>query len=168
MLPSTILPKKKAIEFYRILGYNTFKEYKEDVAMRIHESGENYLEAIYVLNKQNGQCRSIDIARHMNFSKPTISIAMRSFREEGYIVIDEGGYITLTEKGLAVANRVYERHQLLMSALIALGVSEETAEADACKIEHDISDETLNCIRKHMEAMQKKPTQQKKLSIELL
>ncbi len=136
--------------------------------MKIHESAENYLEAIYVLTEQNGQVRSIDIARHMNFSKPTISIAMRSFREEGYILVDENGLITLTEKGQAVADRIYQRHQLLTDALKALGVSEETAEADACKIEHDISEETLACIRKHLDAMQKKPKQQKKLSVELL
>lgn len=136
--------------------------------MKIHESAENYLEAIYVLTEQNGQVRSIDIARHMNFSKPTISIAMRSFREEGYILVDENGLITLTEKGQAVADRIYQRHQLLTDALKALGVSEETAEADACKIEHDISEETITCIRKHLDAMQKKPKQQKKLSVELL
>jgi len=136
--------------------------------MQIHESAENYLEAIYVLNEQNGHVRSIDIARYMNFSKPTISIAMRSFREEGYIVVDESGMISLTEKGLAVANRVYERHRILTTALLALGVSEETAETDACKIEHDISDETLDCIRKHMEQFQKKSTPKKDLSVELL
>jgi len=136
--------------------------------MQIHESAENYLEAIYVLNEQNGHVRSIDIARYMNFSKPTISIAMRSFREEGYIVVDESGMISLTEKGLAVANRVYERHRILTTALLALGVSKETAETDACKIEHDISDETLDCIRKHMEQFQKKSTPKKDLSVELL
>ena len=136
--------------------------------MQIHESAENYLEAIYVLNEQNGHVRIIDFARYMNFSKPTISIAMRSFREEGYIVVDESGMISLTEKGLAVANRVYERHRILTTALLALGVSEETAETDACKIEHDISDETLDCIRKHMEQFQKKSTPKKDLSVELL
>ncbi len=136
--------------------------------MQIHESAENYLEAIFVLNEQNGQVRSIDIARHMNFSKPTISIAMRSFREAGYILVDENGFITLTEKGLAVANRVYKRHQILTTALMAIGVSEEAAEADACKIEHDISEETLYCIQRHMEQFQKKSAPRKDLSIELL
>ena len=136
--------------------------------MNIHESAENYLEAIYVLNEQNGQVRSIDIARHMNFSKPTISIAMRQFREDGYITVDDNGLISLTEKGLEVANRVYMRHQLLTDALLALGVSEETAEADACKIEHDISEETLECIKRHMDAMQKKHAPKKDLSVELL
>lgn len=136
--------------------------------MKIQESAENYLEAIYVLNEQNGQVRSIDIARYMNFSKPTISIAMRSFREDGYITVDDNGLITLTEKGAAVANRVYTRHQLLTDALISIGVSAETADADACKIEHDISDETLECIKKYMASVQKKAAPKKDLSVELL
>ena len=136
--------------------------------MQIHESAENYLEAIFVLKEQNGQVRSIDIARHMGFSKPTISIAMRQFREEGYVIVDENGFISLTDKGLAVADRVYKRHQVLTTALMAIGVSEETAEADACKIEHDISDETLSCIQRHMEQYQRKSSPKKDLSVELL
>ena len=118
--------------------------------MQIHESAENYLEAIYVLNEQNGHVRSIDIARYMNFSKPTISIAMRSFREEGYIVTDSDGGITLTEKGLSIAERMCERHNVIAGALIALGVSEETAYVDSCKIEHDISEESFEKIKKFL------------------
>ncbi len=136
--------------------------------MQIHESAENYLEAIYILTNTKDPVRSIDIVRYMNFSKPTVSIAMRSFREEGYIVIDENGFITLTEKGLKIAKRVYDRHQLLTDALIALGVSRENAEADACKIEHDISEETMLCIQKHMQMHQKKTAPKKELGVELL
>ncbi len=136
--------------------------------MKIHESAENYLETIYVLNEQNGQVRSIDIARHMNFSKPTISIAMRQFREDGYITVDDNGLISLTDKGLEIANRVYKRHQLLTDALVSIGVSEETADADACKIEHDISEETLECIQRYMETIRKKSAPKKDLSVELL
>ena len=148
--------------------YNVSKQSKEDVFMQIHESAENYLEAIYILTSTNEPVRSIDIVRYMNFSKPTVSIAMRNFHDEGFISIDESGYITLTEKGYKIAKRIYDRHQLLTDALMALGVSRENAEADACKIEHDISEETMLCIQKHMQMHQKKVSPKKELGVELL
>ncbi|MBQ2614485.1 MAG: metal-dependent transcriptional regulator [Clostridia bacterium] len=119
--------------------------------MQIKESAENYLEAILMLRTKNGSVRSIDIAHHMNFTKASVSVAMKSFRQEGYITVDGDGEIFLTEKGNAVAQRVYERHQVITQALMALGVSEETASQDSCKIEHDISEETFLCIKKFLE-----------------
>ena len=115
--------------------------------MQIKESAENYLETILMLRTQNGSVRSIDIAHHMEFTKASVSVAMKNFRQEGYITVDEDGEIHLTEKGKAIAVRVYERHQVITEALIALGVSPETASADSCKIEHDISEETFLCIK---------------------
>jgi DtxR family Mn-dependent transcriptional regulator len=115
--------------------------------MKIKESAENYLEAIYMLKKKNGQVRSIDIATHLQFSKPSISYAMKRFREDGYITMDKGGLISLTEKGTKVAERVYERHRLLSKYLISLGVSEETAIEDACRMEHVISEETFEKMK---------------------
>lgn len=117
--------------------------------MKIQESAENYLETIYVLNKKNGSVRSIDVANDLSFSKASVSIAMKSFREEGYITVDEDGALNLTEKGLEIALRVYERHEILAKALMALGVDEETAYDDACKIEHHISDTSVEKIKEH-------------------
>lgn len=110
--------------------------------MIIKESAENYLEAILKLTEKNGDVRSIDIAEDLNLSKPSVSVAMKNFRENGYINVDDAGHITLTEKGLEIAKKTYSRHKLIKDLLIKIGVSEDTAEADACKIEHDISDET--------------------------
>ena len=115
--------------------------------MKILESGENYLETILMLSQKNGEVRSIDIVNEMNFSKPSVSVAMKQFRENGYILMDENGYISLTEKGLAIAEKVYERHTVLTKCLMKLGVSEETAKKDACRIEHDLSDETFEKIK---------------------
>lgn len=117
--------------------------------VKIQESAENYLETVYVLKKRNGSVRSIDVANELSFSKASVSIAMKNFREEGYITVDEDGYISLTEKGAAVAERVYERHEILAKALMALGVDEETAYEDACKIEHHISDKSVERIKEH-------------------
>ena len=117
--------------------------------MKIQESAENYLETIYVLNKKNGSIRSIDVANELSFSKASVSVAMKSFREEGYITVDEDGTLNLTEKGLEIALRVYERHEVLAKALMALGVDEETAYEDACKIEHHISDTSIEKIKEH-------------------
>ncbi len=117
--------------------------------MIIKESAENYLEAILMIQKQKGTVRSIDIANELNFTKPSVSVAMKHFREEGYIHVDENSYITLTQKGLEIAERVYERHQLIAQMLIALGVDEKTAYEDSCKIEHDLSDESFNKIKQH-------------------
>ena len=119
--------------------------------MKIKESAENYLETILILKQKLGNVRSIDIANELNFSKPSISVAMKHFREEGLITIDENGFILLTERGFAIANRVYNRHTLLTKALVAIGVSEETAKEDACRIEHDISDETFQKLKEFYE-----------------
>lgn len=118
--------------------------------MNIYESAEDYLERILVLKKKNGKVISIDIANSMNYSKPSISRAMKNLRENNYITINANGEIDLTEKGLEIANRIFERHTLLTKYFISLGVSEEIAKADACKIEHDISDETFEAIKNHV------------------
>ena len=115
--------------------------------MNIHESAEDYLETILILKNRLGQVRSIDIVREMNFSKPSISIAMKRLRENGYIEMDADGYITLLPPGEEIAARIYDRHQLLTEFLRQLGVSPENAAADACKIEHDISEESYERIK---------------------
>ena len=115
--------------------------------MRIHESAENYLETILALSKTKQFVRSIDIVNEMNFSKPSVSVAMKHLRESGHIVMDESGYITLTESGLEIANNIYERHQVLSALLIKLGVDQETAKEEACRIEHDISQDTFEKIK---------------------
>ncbi len=117
--------------------------------MKIQESAENYLEAILKLSLQNGQVRSIDIVNELHFSKPSISYAMKRLRENGYILMDPAGLITLTDAGRAIAERILNRHKVLSRYLIALGVEEEIAFADACRIEHVISPESFECIRKH-------------------
>jgi Mn-dependent DtxR family transcriptional regulator len=117
--------------------------------MEIHKSAEDYLETILKLQKRNGQVRSIDIVAEMNFSKPSVSVAMKKLREPGHVEMDSAGLLTLTEKGLAVAQRIYERHQVLTRMLTALGVDEATAAEEACRIEHDISDGTFEKIKAH-------------------
>lgn len=119
--------------------------------MIIKESGENYLETILMLTKEKGYARSIDIANELGFAKPSVSVAMKHFREEGYIETDKDGRITLTEKGLEVAEMVYERHQIIAKALMALGVDEKTAYDDSCKIEHDISRQSFEKIKEFLE-----------------
>ncbi len=118
--------------------------------MQIKESAENYLEAILVIGKEKGFVRSVDVANHLNFTKPSVSVAMKTFREEGYILMDPGGGITLTEKGRAIAERIYERHQVIAKALIALGVSEKQAYDDSCKIEHDLCDDSFDKIKAYL------------------
>ncbi len=119
--------------------------------MVIHESAEDYLEVILILKERIGQVRSIDIVNEMQFKKPSVSVAMKKLRENGYILTDHDGFITLTDKGLEVAERIYERHKVLTSVLISLGVDAETAAADACKIEHDLSDQTFAKLKEHIE-----------------
>ena len=126
--------------------------------MILHESSEDYLETILILTKRNGSVRSIDIVNEMNFSKPSISIAMKKLRENGYIEMDEGGLIRLTESGTEVAERTYRRHTLLLECLKALGVEEEKAEAEACRIEHVIDEDTYEKIKAYYEAHMKKET----------
>ncbi len=115
--------------------------------MIIKESAENYLEAILVIQKKKGYVRSIDIANELGFSKPSVSVAMKNFREAKYIKTDEEGFITLTEKGKKIAEDVYGRHQLIAEILISLGVDEETAYEDSCKIEHSLSQQTFTKIK---------------------
>lgn len=119
--------------------------------MSIHESGEDYLESILKLQQSLGQVRSIDIVGELGYSKPSVSIAMKRLRESGYIEMAQDGYITLTESGQQVAERIYGRHQALTSFFVALGVSKETAAADACKVEHDLSEETFQKLCQHAE-----------------
>lgn len=116
--------------------------------MSIQESGEMYLETILILSSQKPNVHAIDISEYMNFSKPSVSRAMGILKEEEYIVVAKDGSITLTEQGLNIATKIYERHEVLTKLLISLGVSEEIATEDACKIEHDISDETFEAIKK--------------------
>lgn len=116
----------------------------------MQESGEMYLETIYVLTKEHGHVRSIDICEYMGYSKPSISRAVGLLKQSGHILVDKDGYITLTPSGLAIAEGIYERHTLLSRMLMGLGVSAETAAEDACKMEHILSDETFAAIKQHM------------------
>lgn len=112
--------------------------------MKIHESAEDYLEQILMLKEQKSSVRSIDIAVAMGFSKPSVSIAMKNLRENGYISVDADGFITLEEPGLEIARRIYDRHRKLTAFFVALGVDPDIAAHDACKIEHDLSEETYS------------------------
>lgn len=118
--------------------------------MKIQESAENYLETIYILRKRNGSVRSIDIANELAFSKPSVSVAMKNLRENGYIEMDSDGSITLLDRGLEIAERMYERHTFLSDWLQLLGVAPETAAEDACRIEHVISAESFDAIKHHV------------------
>lgn len=118
--------------------------------MELRESAEDYLETILKLKERIGLVRSIDIVNEMQFSKPSISVAMKKLRENGYIEMDHEGYITLTDSGRRIAERIYERHKLLTRFFVYLGVDEKTAAADACKVEHDLSEETFARIREHV------------------
>ncbi len=117
--------------------------------MKLQESGEMYLETILVLKQRFGYVRSIDIAHELNFSKPSVSRAISLLRENDYVTFDPNGMILLTEKGMEVAEKIYERHNVLTTFLMSLGVSEEHAAADACRIEHVISDETFTKIKEY-------------------
>lgn len=118
--------------------------------MKIQESAENYLEAILVLGVKNGSVRAIDVAHHLDFSKPSVSRAMGLLRENGYILIDKDGSIALTDSGREIAERIYERHSLMTEWLVALGVPPDVAAEDACRIEHDISEETFSKLKAHI------------------
>ncbi len=123
--------------------------------MKIQESAENYLETILILQKRNKIVRSVDIANELEFSKPSVSIAMRNLRENGYIQVESGGAITLLPAGLEIAERIFERHTLLTSWLEALGVPSEIAAEDACRMEHVISSQSFEAIKKHAEKRMK-------------
>lgn len=118
--------------------------------MQLQESGEMYLETIYVLSKTSSAVRSIDVAEHMGYSKPSVSRAMGILKQGGYVVADENGFLSLTEAGLAAANKIFQRHTVLTRLLTAMGVSEATAAEDACKIEHVISDKAFAAIKEHI------------------
>ena len=118
--------------------------------MKLQESGEMYLESIYVLSKQKSDVHSIDISEYLGYSKPSVSRAVGLLKKGGYIRIDEDNHISLTDSGLEIAEKIYERHTILTEMLVYLGVPEDIAVQDACKMEHGISDESLKAIRKHM------------------
>lgn len=120
--------------------------------MKIHESAENYLETILMISERKPQVRSIDIVNELEFSKPSVSVAMKNLRQNGYILMDKDGYITLTDSGRKIAETMYERHKLLSQWLIRLGVDAETAVYDACRMEHVISAESFDAIKRHAEA----------------
>lgn len=117
--------------------------------MILQESGEMYLETILILSKQNSFVRAIDVGEYMGFSKPSVSRAMGILRQDGYVEVAANGAITLTGSGLEIAKKIYERHTTLTELLVILGVSRETAVQDACKIEHDISDESFEALKRH-------------------
>ena len=118
--------------------------------MSMHESAEMYLETIYMLSLNSTSVRSIDVAEALNYSRPSVSRAVGLLKKDGYLLMDGESFLTLTEEGRALAERIYERHTVLTAALEALGVDRETAAEDACKIEHDISDRTFDAIKAHM------------------
>ena len=122
--------------------------------MNLLESGEMYLETILILNRQKGNVRSIDVCERLGYSKPSVSRAVGILRRGGYLNMDAHGILTLTESGTEIAEKILERHQILTRALVLLGVSEEIATEDACRIEHHISDETVEMIHKHLENYQ--------------
>ena len=124
-------------------------------AMRLQESGEMYLETIYTLSRQSGYVRSIDISEHMGYSKPSVSRAVNLLKTNGYILMDAENHITLTPEGLEIAQKIYTRHTVLTDMLVRFGVSPETASEDACRMEHAISDESFEAIRRHMEQYSK-------------
>lgn len=119
--------------------------------MKIYASGEDYLEAVLVLQKEKGMVRSVDLARHMGFSKPSISHAVGVLKNGGFLTVDEDGYLHLTEDGREVAEKIYERHQFFTEQLVAVGVDRETAERDACRIQHAISEETFQKLKASVE-----------------
>jgi len=121
--------------------------------MKIQQSAEDYLESILFLSKHHEHVRSIDVVRHLCLSKPSVSVYLKNLKQNNYIEIDDKGYITLTTAGFDIANKIYERHEILASIFIALGVNKETAYDDACRIEHDLSDETFDALKKYMYKM---------------
>lgn len=126
-----------------------YTDLKGGVALKIQESAENYLETILMIYERKGSVRSIDIVNELEFSKPSVSIAMKNLREHGYISVDADGYITLNETGREIAERMYERHKFISQGLIRLGVDPKVAVEDACRIEHVISAESFEAIKKH-------------------
>ena len=122
--------------------------------MAVTEAIENYLETIYILSQKQNEVHAIDICSYLSYSRPTVSIVLRQMRERGLVTVNELNHIYLTEEGRAIAMRIYERHTLLTRMLMSLGVSEETAQKDACKIEHDLSPETFEAMKRHAQQLQ--------------
>lgn len=118
--------------------------------MKIRQSAEDYFETIFILKKKLGKVRSIDVVNELNFSKPTVSVAMKKFRENGFITVDKDGYIELTKQGQFIAEKTFEKHNIIAQVLMDLGVPENIAFEDACRIEHCISDESFDAIKAHM------------------
>ena len=117
--------------------------------MAVTEAVENYLETIYILSLQKSEIHAIDICNHLNYSRPTVSIVLRQLKNNGYVIVNDDNHIYLSESGLEIAKRIYERHVILTKLLMGLGVSDKLAQEDACKIEHDLSDETFEAIKRH-------------------
>ena len=124
--------------------------------MQLQESGEMYLETIYTLTRERAEVRSIDVCEHMGFSKPSVSRAIGLLKSGGFVEVDAKGYLTLTEQGEEVAKRTFDRHRLLKEVFVRLGVDEAVADADACKIEHHISDQTMEALKRHLDELDKK------------
>ncbi|MGI6546428.1 MAG: metal-dependent transcriptional regulator [Fastidiosipilaceae bacterium] len=122
--------------------------------MKIRKSSEDYLEAMLMMQEKHGYIRSIDVAEQLGVTKPSVSYATKRLREAGYITMDKDSHITLTETGMEIAQRIYERHQLLTEYFMRIGVDEDTARADACKVEHDISEATFEAIRRHAQGQE--------------
>ena len=137
----------KSISFHGIISKVITYE-MQVIRLNIHESAEDYLESILMLKEAKGHVRAVDIAGKLGVTKPSVSVAMKHLRENGYIAVDDDNLISLTEKGNQIASRIYDRHQTITKYLVMLGVSEETARADACKMEHDLSEETFLAIKK--------------------
>ena len=137
------------------------RERESEADMNIHKSAEDYLEQILMLREQKGYARSIDIATGLSVSKPSVSFAMKQLRENGYIVMDKDSFISLTQSGLEIASRIYERHVLLTKFFVNLGVDEETAAKDACMVEHDLSETTFEALCRHAEKYSAEPINKK-------
>ena len=143
------LPARNLFAFGGALWYDRRTDNGEGTAMRITESTENYMEAILILQQQNGAVRAVDIAHYLGFSKPTISQYMKQYAQQGLIEVNGNGHIALTDEGRAIAENIFERHQVITAVFAALGVPEEIAREDACKVEHDLSDVTFQCMKEH-------------------
>lgn len=119
--------------------------------MAVHKSGEDYLEAILMIQESRGACRSIDVAHHLGVSKPSVSVAMGHLRDDGMVVMDQDGFLCLTEAGRAIAEEIYTRHRVLTDFFRSIGVPPQVAEEDACKIEHDLSGETFQRLKEYIQ-----------------
>lgn len=138
----------KSVKIYGMLTKNV---QKGGFPVHLQESGEMYLETIYILSKKSSHIRAIDVGEYMGYSKPSVSRAMGLLKQAGYVTANAEGFLTLTESGLEIASKIFERHTVLQNLLVRLGVDEKTASADACRMEHVISDESFQAIRRHVE-----------------